>query len=58
MISRNHASLNQTVRSIISTENKVSTDRETVRFSLVPYKVFLFHKETEERIVFEIEGEQ
>ena len=58
VISRNHASLNQTVRSIISTENKVNTDRETVRFSLVPYKVFLFHKETEERIVFEIEGEQ
>lgn len=42
------------IRSIISAENKVDTDAEKVRFDLKPRKVFLFHKETEERIYFEI----
>ncbi len=42
-----------TVRSIISTENRIDPDAKTVRFSLKPAKVLLFAKETKERIRFE-----
>ena len=52
VLSANEASLNPTVRSIIGTENKVDTDKNVVRFDLKPYKVFIFDKETEERIYF------
>lgn len=50
VVSSNTASLNPTVRSIISTENKLEIEQTFVRFALNPRKVFLFHKETEERI--------
>lgn len=55
VISRNKASLNPTVRTIISTDCKVNMDDTIVRFSLMPHKVFIFNKETEERIDFEAE---
>lgn len=55
VVSTNKASLNPTVRSIIGTENKVDVQNPTVRFVLIPRKVFLFNKETEERIDFEVE---
>ena len=42
------------VRAIIDSDNKVDTDKDTVRFSLKSHKVFLFHKDTEERIHFEV----
>ena len=38
------------VRSIVSAENKFLPGQETVRFSLKPYKVFLFDRESEERV--------
>ena len=41
------------IRSIISSEIRVDTSSPTVRFALKPNKVYLFHKETEERIRFE-----
>lgn len=44
---------NDVIRSIISSENKVNTEANTVRFNLKPAKVFLFDKKTEERIRFE-----
>lgn len=53
VVSTNRASLNPTVRAVIGTENHVDMKNPTVRFGLVPRKVFLFHKETEERIDFE-----
>lgn len=53
VVSTHKASLSTEIRSIISTENKVDTDSENVRFSVMPHKVFLFDKETEERILFE-----
>lgn len=58
VVSTNNASLNASVRSIISAENKIdmeknSTEEASVRFNLVPRKVFLFNKDTEERIYFE-----
>ena len=54
VVSTNEASLNSTIRSIISSENKVDTGSAAARFDLRPNKVFLFDKETEERIYFEI----
>lgn len=53
VVSTNKASLNPTIRSIVSTECKVDAGNATVRFALVPRKVFLFDKQTEERIDFE-----
>lgn len=53
VVSTHQASLNPTIRSIIGTENKetIETAAEAfVRFDLVPRKVFLFDRETEERI--------
>lgn len=52
VISTNTASLNPTVRSIISAECRVNTESAEVRFSLLPHKVFLFDRETENRIQF------
>ena len=54
IVSTNEASANPIIRSIIDSDNKVDTDAETVKFSLKPHKVFLFNKETEERIYFEV----
>lgn len=50
VVSVHSASVNPTVRSIIGTDNHVDTDKTTVRFALMPRKVFLFDKETEERL--------
>lgn len=41
---------NATIRSIISAENVVDTSKPTVRFSVKPYKLFVFSKTTEERL--------
>jgi len=42
------------VRAIIDADNRVDTAKDTVRFCLKRHKVFLFHKETEARIRFEV----
>lgn len=55
VVSRNKAALSPAIRSIIGTENNVNTAESFVRFALMPRKVFLFSKETEERIYFEVE---
>ncbi len=41
---------NTVIRSIVSSENKISVGDATVRFALKPAKVDLFHKTTEQRI--------
>ena len=51
VVSTHPQSENVNIRSIISAENTVSP-ATGVRFNLKPGKVFLFHKETEERIRF------
>ena len=38
------------IRSIISSDTRVDTGKDTVRFSLKPHKVFLFDSESEERL--------
>ena len=54
VVSTHEASANPMVRSIIDADNKVDTSKETVRYSVKPHKLFLFNKETEERIYFEV----
>ena len=46
-----HPMLNgRCIRSIVSSEYRFDPRQETVRFSLKPHKVFLFDKESEERV--------
>ncbi len=52
IVSENAASLNPVVRSIINADNKVDVTAENVKYSLKAHKVFIFNKETEERIYF------
>ncbi len=54
IVSTNGASLNPVVRAIINADNKGNITKETVSFSLKPHKVFIFNKENEERIYFEV----
>lgn len=54
IVSTSDASLNPVIRSIINADNKIAIDRETINFSLKPHKVFIFNKETENRIYFEV----
>ena len=50
VVSENASSLSGAVRSIISSESKVDVTSATVKFDLKPSKVFIFDKETEERL--------
>ena len=52
IVSENAASQNPVVRSIINADNKVDVTAETVKYTLKAHKVFIFDKETEERIYF------
>ena len=54
IVSTNPASLNPVIRSIVGSDSKVDITAKTVRYSLKPHKVFLFNKETEERIRCEV----
>ena len=54
VVSTHEASLNPLVRSIINADNKVDVEKEYVRYTLKQHKVFIFNKETEERIRFEV----
>ena len=53
IISTHYAGIGETIRSIISSEDAVDENAKEVRFSLRPHKVFIFDRETEERIPFE-----
>lgn len=53
VVSTHPASVNPAIRAIIGTESGMDMHSTTVRFSLNPRKVFLFHKQTQERIVQE-----
>ncbi len=54
VVSTNDASLNPVIRSIINADFAGNLTGDTVRFNLKPHKVFLFNKETEERIYCEV----
>ena len=52
IVSKNENSLNPLVRSIINADNNnVDVASGDVRYTLKPHKVFLFNKETDERII-------
>ena len=53
VVSTHPESRNVTVRSIIPARNKVDKTAKTVRFSLMPDKVFLFDAQTDLRIPFD-----
>ena len=52
IVSTHENSLNPVIRSIIDADNKIEITSETVRFNIKPHKLFVFNKETEERIRF------
>ena len=52
IVSTNEASVNPIIRSIVDADNKIDTESGKVSFTLKPHKVFVFSKETEERIRF------
>lgn len=54
IVSTNDASVNPVIRSIINADNKVDSKSEFVRYAIKPHKMFLFNKENEERIYFEV----
>ena len=54
IVSTNPASMNPVIRSIINADNKVDLAAGTVRYTVKPHKFFLFNKETEERIRYEV----
>ena len=54
IVSTHDSSLNPVIRSIINSDNKVNVGDATVNYSLKPHKVFIFNKETEERVYFEV----
>ena len=54
VVSTNDASANPVIRSIIDADNKVDLSAGVVRYNIKPHKLFLFNKETEERIYFEV----
>ena len=54
LVTTHTASLNPVVRSIVDADAAKNASGITVSYSLKPHKVFLFNKETEERVYFEV----
>ncbi len=50
IVSTKEESLNAVVRSIVDSDIRINAESDVVRFKLKPNKVFIFNKETEERI--------
>ena len=54
LVTTHPASLNPVVRSIVDADSAKNATGDSVSYSLKPHKVFLFNKETEERVYFEV----
>ena len=54
IVSKHDACVSPAIRSIINADNKVDAAAEFVRYDIKPHKIFIFNKETEERIYFEV----
>ena len=54
IVSKHPNSLNPVIRSIVNADNQLPVGNQTVKYSLKPNKVFIFSKENEERIRFEV----
>ena len=50
VVSTHENSLNPVIRSIVDADNQIDLSSETIRFNIKPRKLFVFNKETEERI--------
>ncbi len=53
-VSKHPASLNPLVRAIKSADEAVPMKNDIIRYWIKPHKIFLFNKDTEERIRFEV----
>ena len=54
VVSSHPAAAAPLIRSIIDADNRVDTRKQTVKFRIKPHKLYLFHKDTEERIPFQV----
>ena len=54
VVSTHASSVNPVIRSIVDADYKVDLAAGTVRYTVKPHKLFLFNKETEERVYFEV----
>ena len=52
VVSKHAASANPVVRSIVDADYKISVASTAIKYDLKPHKVFVFDKDTEERIYF------
>ena len=53
VVATHDESLNATIRAIIDSDIRVDTTNPIVKFAVKPHKIFLFSKQTEERILFD-----
>ena len=54
VVAKHEKALSPVIRAIISSDIKIDPASETVKFNVKPHKFFIFNKETEERIYFEV----
>jgi multiple sugar transport system ATP-binding protein len=54
VVSTHPASLNPVIRSIVNADNALDLSSGEIRYNIKPHKLFIFHKETEERIYFQV----
>ncbi len=54
IVSTHDACQNPVIRSIINADDVAAAGKEIVRYSLKPHKLFIFNKETEQRIRYEV----
>ena len=57
IVSKNANAETPVIRSIVDSDIKIDTEEKTVRFDLKANKVFVFDRETEERIYLDLKGE-
>ena len=54
VVSTHVASVNPVIRSIVNADLKLDVSSGVIRYNIKPHKLFLFNKETEERVYFEV----
>ena len=54
IVSTNPASVNPVIRSIINADQRIDATKQTINYRVKPHKFFLFDKQTEERIRYEV----
>ena len=54
VVSTHPASVNPVIRSIVNADLKLDVASGVIRYNIKPHKLFLFNKETEERVYFEV----